>query len=64
MKLDNVDYDKVKLLYKMSRIVWFIEKHAAMEAKRAGDRELLELLEEIREKNEQFVEHLQGLICS
>jgi hypothetical protein len=44
MKLDNSSDNKIKLLYKISEIVWFIEKHVEADAENAGDKECQETL--------------------
>ena len=34
--LNNCNYNKVRLLHDLSRIVWYLEKHAKNDAKKAG----------------------------
>ena len=43
--LDHITYDKIRLLHDLSRIVWFIEKHAKADAQNAGDTKCYDLFE-------------------
>lgn len=63
MKLDNSSYNKIKLLHNLSGIIWFIEKHAILDAEQAGDRECLEILNSIKNNAEKHVEKLQRAMC-
>jgi hypothetical protein len=63
VKLNNCEYDKIKLLYKFSCILWFIEKHAEIDAREIGDTQFNRFLEEIKEATENYVEQLQEMVC-
>lgn len=63
MMLDNSSFNKVKLLYKLSDMQWFIEKHAINDAQEAGDKESVELLLAIQRDLEKHVEKLQRSAC-
>ena len=63
MKLNNCEYDKIKLLYKFSCILWFIEKHAETDSRALGDTQFHRFLGEIEDTLEGYVEQLQDMIC-
>lgn len=63
MMLDNASYDKVKLVYKISRMIWFIDKHALIDANSAGDREYIDMLIGLRKDLEKHLEKLQKSVC-
>lgn len=63
MMLDNVTYDKIKLLYKMSDLAWFIEKHALADAQNAGDKECADSLMGIQRDLQKHIEKLQRSMC-
>lgn len=63
MMLDNSSFNKVKLLYKLSDMQWFIEKHAINDAQEAGDKECVELLLAIQRDLQKNIEKLQRSAC-
>lgn len=63
MMLDNSTYNKTKLLYELSKIIWFIDKHALKDAQDAGDRECAELLNQIKKEAEKNIEKLKVAMC-
>jgi hypothetical protein len=60
MKLSNIEYDKVKLLYEFSKIIHFIEKHAKDDAKE--DKEFSALLLDLEKQVGGHIEKLHKLI--
>ncbi len=63
MMLDNASYNKIKLLYKLTELQWFIEKHAINDANEAGDKACAELMLAIQRDLEKHVEKLQRSVC-
>ena len=63
MKLDNSTYNKVKILYKLSDLQWFIEKHALEDANNAGDKATVEGLLAVQRDLEKHIEKLQRSMC-
>lgn len=63
MKLDNSTFNKVKILYKLSHLQRFIEKHAIDDANDAGDKATVEGLLAIQRDLEKHIEKLQRSMC-
>ncbi len=61
--LDNDTYNKVKVLCQLSEMCWFIEKHAALDADKAGDKECKEIMHSIKRDLEKHIELLQKTMC-
>jgi len=57
--LSNCNYDKTKLLYKIAKIVGFIEKHAAHDAERDGHPLCAEEYRELKHDLERHSEKLR-----
>ncbi|HSC24890.1 MAG TPA: hypothetical protein VLB80_01565 [Candidatus Babeliales bacterium] len=62
-KVDKCRYDAIKLHYKLSKILKFIEHHAEEDAKEVNDQEFHKLLDNIEEHLEKFVSQLDQRIC-
>lgn len=62
-KLDNCCYNQVKLLHEISKMVWFIEKHAAIDAQQAKDEKCFAALEDLRHDLEKHIEKIKALVC-
>lgn len=62
--LDNLTYDKVKLLHQISCLVWFIEKHALPDAQAAGDTESQDMLIALHRDLAKNLERMHQNICS
>jgi hypothetical protein len=43
--LKHSNYDKIKILYELSKTAWFIEKHAKPDAQNSGDLKSYDLFE-------------------
>ena len=63
MILDNTSYDKIKLLYKLSDLCWFIEKHGIPDAQNSGDASCEENLRALQRDLEKHIEKLQRTMC-
>ena len=64
MMLDNSSFNKIKLLYKLSDLAWFIEKHAINDAQNAGDKACAEMLLNLQRDVQKHVEKLQRSVCT
>jgi len=64
MMLDNSSYNKVKIVYKLSSLLWFIEKHALLDAQVSGDRECQELLIALQKDLQKHIEKFRTESCS
>ena len=60
--LDHCMYDKVKLLHELSKIVWFIEKHAKQNAKNANDMKCHDTFEKLAQDLEKYINQLQAML--
>lgn len=63
MILDNSTYNKIKLLYKLSELQWFIEKHALADAAAAGDQICAESFLALQKDLQKHIEKLQQSVC-
>lgn len=61
--MDNCRYNKIKLLYKLSCLCWFIDKHAMADAKKEGEDECIRMLEELKSDIDKHIERLDRLLC-
>lgn len=61
--LENCNYDKIKILHHMSKMLWFIEKHALEDAKKMSDEKCYAAFEEIKKDLEKHVEKLKHLVA-
>ena len=57
--LSNCNYDKTKLIYKLSKIIEFIEKHAIRDSEKAGHPLCGEEYKELKEDLEKHAEKLR-----
>lgn len=57
-------YDKIKLLTELSKLAWFLEKHALQDAKSADDKKSLEELTAIYRDIEKHIGQLQKSVCT
>ncbi|MBA2306687.1 hypothetical protein H0W26_00975 [Candidatus Dependentiae bacterium] len=63
MMLDNATYNKVKLLYKLSNLCWFLEKHAIADAAAGGDAESADALMTLKRDLQKHIERIQKGLC-
>ncbi len=64
MMLDNTSYDKIKLIYKLSQMIWFIDKHALIDANNSGDKNSMDALIGLRKDLEKHLERLHKSACT
>lgn len=64
MMLDNTTFNKIKLVYELSQLIWFVEKHALSDAEKAGDAELLDTLKDLKKELPKYLERLQKDVCT
>ena len=62
--LENNHYDNVKLLYELSKLCWFIEKHAKPGAQQAGDTAGVERLKQLQEDLHTYIAEFKKAVCS
>jgi hypothetical protein len=60
---NDIRFHKLQLLYKFKKILHKIDEDIEEDAKKANDQEFYELIEEIEEHLEEFVEKLDAMIC-
>ena len=61
MILDNASYNKIKLLYKLSEMQWFIEKHALNDPLQQVDQACTEALLTLQQDLHKHIEKLQKI---
>ncbi len=59
--LNDTKYDKVKLLYKLSKICWFLEQHAIDNAEKEGDDKAVQRLKELKNDIEKHLASLEPM---
>lgn len=62
--LDNVSYNKAKLMHQIAAMQWFIEKHALKDAQSSGDSECYEMLITLQKDLQKSLERLQTSVCT
>ncbi len=60
--LEDCNYNKVRLLHDLSRIVWYLKKHAKKDAKKAGHRECHNLCVELEKDLERHIKKINETI--
>ena len=60
--LSNCNYNKTKLLYKLTKIAGFIEKHAMHDAERDGHPLCAEEYKELKHDLERHIEKLRAAV--
>lgn len=63
MILDNPSYDKIKLIHELSKINWFLEKHALEDAKLSGDNDCHQAMIELHKDIQRHIERLHKQVC-
>jgi len=61
--LDHCTYDKIRLLHDLSRIVWFIEKHAKADAQKIGDMKCHDIFEKCAIDISKYIEVIHNELC-
>jgi hypothetical protein len=57
--LDDCNYNKVRLMHDLSRIVWYLDKHAKADAKKSGHILCHAMCEELKKDLEKHMEKLR-----
>ncbi len=60
--MDNCNYNKTKILYKLSKLVGFLEGHAIEDAKKAGHRKCEEFYSKLRDELDKHLEGMRILV--
>ncbi|MBW2980662.1 hypothetical protein KY360_04560 [Candidatus Woesearchaeota archaeon] len=60
--IDDCNYNKIRLLHDLSRIVWYLERHAKKDAKKSGHVLCHKLCGEIQKDLEKHMEKLRQAI--
>lgn len=63
MKIDDSSYNKLKLFHHFCELIWFIDKHALADAKKAGDTDCVAMLDGIKRDLEKHLEALKKSLC-
>jgi len=61
--LSNTRYDKIKLMHKLSCLIWFIERHGIQDAEAANDQETLQAMRELKQDLQGHLEKIDKLCC-
>lgn len=60
--LDNCHYDAVKILHELSKLAWFVEKHAKPDEHKERHAECVEFYHDLLEDLEKHIEVMKGII--
>lgn len=60
--LDNCNYNKLRLLHDLSRVVWYLEKHVQHDAKESGHELCGVMCQEMQQDLEKHMEKLRMAI--
>lgn len=61
--VNNAKYNKIKVLYELSSLCWFIEKHALADAQKAGEAECTKMLEELKKDIDKHIAAFDKHAC-
>ncbi len=61
--IDNSTYNKIKLFQQFCELIWFIEKHAIVDAKSAGDNDCVTMLTTLKTDLEKHLDDLKKSLC-
>lgn len=57
--LSNEQYNKIRLFYDLSRMIWFIDKHALIDAQKSNDAFCIKVFEQLKVDMEKHQRSLQ-----
>jgi len=60
--LSNCNYNKIRLLHDLSRIVWYLKKHAKEDAKAEGHEDCHKMCEELEADMERHMDKIKATI--
>lgn len=58
--MENCSYNEIKLLHELSSLVWFLQKHAEVDAKNEGHTQCQAFMKELEEDLKKYVTLLQN----
>lgn len=61
--MNNSKYNKIKVLHDASALCWFIEMHALEDAQKAGDKECIGMLENLKKDLEKHIVTFEKHTC-
>jgi hypothetical protein len=61
--MNNAKYNKIKVLHDLSALCWFIEMHALADAQKSGDKESINLLEQLKKDLEKQITTFDKNAC-
>jgi hypothetical protein len=61
--VDNNKYNKIKVLYELSALCWFIDKHALPDAQKAGESACSKMLEELKKDIDKHIAAFDKHAC-
>jgi hypothetical protein len=61
--LNHCNYNKVRLLHDLSRIVWFLKKHAKEDAKKEGHEACMKMCEDLEVDLEKHIDKIKNNIA-
>lgn len=61
--LNNNEYNKIKILHKLSCVTWFIKQHAAEDAQKANKPECVAFYKELINDLEKHIDTLHKMLC-
>lgn len=64
MPLPDNEYNKIKMLYKLSNIASFIKIHAMRDARDTQDQKLITFLTESEKQLDAMITNLYSLLCN
>lgn len=59
----NTEYNKIKIIYKLSKISHFINKHGIPEAQAIGDSKVIDIYSKASTEIDRIVEELNSVLC-
>ena len=60
--LSHCNYNKVRLLHDLSRIVWFLKKHAKEDAQKEGHQDCIKMCEDLEADLEKHIDKIRDSI--
>lgn len=61
--MGNCAYDCVKILHKVSRLAWFLEKHGEGDAQATNHQECRQAMQELHKELDVYVTKFRSLVC-
>ncbi len=61
--LQDIGYDKVRILHDLSKLCWFLKKHAMQNAERAGDAAEVERIKQLEQDLQRHIAVFKEQMC-